>query len=191
MKHPSREELTLHLLGEAPAEARRHIAEHLQTCPGCAAQVAAWRGTLRRLDAWRLRPPSAARAARAAWATPVWRWAVAAALVLGIGFALGRGLTPSLNSEETRRALAAELRQEIQQSIQQFASNVESGRAEDLRAIRTLLVDLEQRRSADYAALRKDLETVATFTDEEIREARRRLTLLAQLSGATQEPLNQ
>jgi Putative zinc-finger len=187
MNHPTREELTLHLLGEAPVEIRRRVAEHLQTCPGCNAQAAAWRGTMRRLDTWRLRPPSAGRDL---WSAPVWRWTAAAALVLAIGFALGRGFSPS-DGEGDRQGLTADLRKEIQESIQQLTSKVESGRAEDLRAIRALLVELEEQRTAEYAALRQDLETVATFTDEEIRDARRRLTMLAQVQSNADDNLQQ
>jgi hypothetical protein len=188
MNHPTREELTLHLLGEAPDDVRRRVLEHLRDCPGCAAQLAGWRGTLRRLDAWPLRP---ATRRSGVFANVPWRWA-AAALALGLGgVALGRALGPAPFIQAERQALAAELRQEIRQSLHQFAQQVETGRAEDLRAVRALLVELERRRANDYAALRKDLETVATFTDEELRDARRRLTVLAQLSVPPAEPSNQ
>jgi hypothetical protein len=186
MNHPTREELTLHLLGEAPEEVRRRVGDHLNSCPGCAAQAAAWRGALRRLDAWRLRPPARMSVASAAFGLPFVRLAAAAVLVLGVGVALGRVFAPAADLDGVRRAVAAEVsaevRAEVRQSVQQLARQVDSGRAEDLREIQALLVALDQKRVAEYAELRRDLETVATFTDEEIREARRRLTLLATLS---------
>jgi hypothetical protein len=182
MNHPTREELTLHLLGEAPQETRRRVGDHLNSCPGCAAQAASWRGALRRLDAWRLRPPARMSAAGAMLGLPFVRLAAAAALVLGVGVALGRVLTPAVDLEAVRLALTPDLREEIRHSVQQAAREADSSRAEDLRAIRELLVELEQKRVAEFAALRRDLETVATFTDQEIREARRRLTLLAAMS---------
>jgi hypothetical protein len=185
MNHPSREELTLHVLGEASGDMRQRLAEHLRACPECAAEARRWHATLHRLDSWRLRPPRAPRA----WPVPQLRWAAATAALVLLGFALGLAFAPARSAARDQAALTATLRQEMRQSLQQLAAQVDTGRAADLRAIQDLLVRLEQRRAADYAALRKDLETVATLADDQLRAARDQLTLLTyQTLGDTDHP---
>lgn len=177
MTHPTREELTLHLLGEAPADVRQRVAEHLPTCPACAAECRQWRTALRRLNHWRLRPPRP----QIAWPAPLLRWATATALVLIAGFALG--LAYAARSANDRQAAATDqLRAEVRESLRTLAERMATGRAADLQTVQEVLVRLEQRHRADYADLRKDLETVATLTEDEIRAARDQLRLLSSYS---------
>jgi hypothetical protein len=94
--------------------------------------------------------------------------------------ALGRLETNSWQALAATEARLAEVSQaEIHQLRQDVAVVLESARQEDRQAVRTLLQELEQRHDAALVALRKDLETVATLTEQEIRQARQRFFQLA------------
>jgi hypothetical protein len=54
----------------------------------------------------------------------------------------------------------------------EFVKVLNEARAEDHRTMLAQLDRLQQRHAADYLALRKDLETMATFTDDELRRTR-------------------
>src|SRR6266699_3232950 len=85
MKHPKPDEWVPYLFGEVAPNARQLFSEHLQHCPECRAEIEAWQQSLKKLDAWKLpgpRPPAHTSA-------PLLKWAVAATIVLGIGFGLG------------------------------------------------------------------------------------------------------
>jgi anti-sigma factor RsiW len=101
MNHPKREEWAPYLFGEATPEARHKLAEHLQDCPDCAAEIAGWRQSLNKLDRWKL-PRMRARSAKGP--KPLLKWGVAAALVLGAGVGLGRWSAPKvdLNTLQSR-----------------------------------------------------------------------------------------
>ncbi|MCI0538913.1 MAG: hypothetical protein L0Z50_27210 [Verrucomicrobiales bacterium] len=64
------------------------------------------------------------------------------------------------------------------------------GREEDRRTALTLLGDLEQRHAAMFIALRRDLETVASFTDDNMRQARLKLVQLVANAEPTESDLN-
>ena len=69
---------------------------------------------------------------------------------------------------------------------QNVLDTLASARAEDAQAIRTALQQTEDRHDAAIVSVRKDLETLASMTDEEIRQARLKLIQLAALSTPTQ-----
>jgi hypothetical protein len=134
---------------------------------------------------------------------------VAAALVLGLGFGWGRW--SAFSAPQARRGLEAQwqrqfqaaqkqfdtslaqARQELlraaaaqsQEALAQLAETLEAERAEDQRALGVMYDALQRQHSIDFVALRKDLETVASRTDEEIRRARFQLY---QLSAAAIQP---
>jgi hypothetical protein len=226
MKHPGQDQWALHLAGEASHEAKQELLDHLKECPACAAEFAGWQRTLARLDHWKL--PSPRRSTRD-WR--IFKWGIAAALLLGAGIAIGRSSSPfsraaqvtleaSLKESllpEMRRRLEREFSAELQsalasnraqitnelqtavlQSIDQaFArlgesSSAESrrsftdllkvvadARAEDRQAMLALVERVQQRHAADCLALRKDLETVAALTDDELRRTRQGLLQFA------------
>src|ERR1051325_1266223 len=113
MNHPKREEWTPLLFGEAYADARQRLEEHLNTCAECAQEVNAWRRTLGRLDAWRV--PKAAKPGRRLPVQPM-AWAAAAAVMMGT-FVIGRFTAPSTDLEKLRTELKSELSAEIQQGF--------------------------------------------------------------------------
>src|SRR5215212_3026159 len=99
MKHPNRNEWVPYVCGEATPDAVQTLNQHLAECADCRAVVENWRRTLQRLDAWQL----PARRSRRSVAGPVIKWAAAAALVLGIGFALGRAISPGPDAKTMAR----------------------------------------------------------------------------------------
>jgi hypothetical protein len=203
MNHPKREEWAPYLFGEAEPEARHKLAEHLQNCPDCAAEIAGWRQSLNKLDRWKL-PRMRARSAQGP--PPLLKWGVAAALVLGAGVGLGRWSVPAvdLNSLQTRietsvrsslalklqRQLNADLQRalagvmdastgETQRRLGEFIQAFNRAREGDRQITFAWIEKFQKQHAADYLSLRTDLETVASLTDEEIRRARQSLNRLA------------
>src|SRR5438093_10084405 len=92
MTHPNSEEWMSYLYGEVSTGEKSRLSAHLAGCAECSAKVSAWRGGMKSLDEWRL--PAAGRARRP-W-QPMLKWAAAAAIVLGLGVAMGRLTSPAL-----------------------------------------------------------------------------------------------
>src|SRR5215471_16727534 len=108
MNHPTNEEWLPFLDGEVSAETQARLNAHLEQCPSCAAQVAAWRRTIQKLH--NLSVPER-HPVRRPWAQPALKWAIAAAVTLFAGFGLGRLTTPS--AATIKSEALAQLRQEI------------------------------------------------------------------------------
>ena len=238
MKHPDREEWIPYLWGEASQEVKTQLTKHLESCPECREQVATWDRTIRKLDSWKL--PQ--RSAREAMPQALVRWAIAAVLVLGIGFGLGRFSTYAsfdankLRSElesSLRASVAAELQQQrrpaedngwqaalaatrsqisndfqVQLAIErdqimagvmnvsardsrrqlnEFIQFLRTTRDEDRQNTLVLLREIQKQHATDYLALRKDLETVASLTDDEIQQARLKFIQLASRSDSNDQ----
>jgi len=208
MNHPEREEWVPFLFGEAAPDARRKLAAHLQSCPQCAAKIESWRRSLGKLDRWQL-PPALGR--RSQVLVPTFRWAIAAALMLFAGVALGK-LTAgsSLNREQLQAAIKTAVKTAVGQPRSETANSIaeldarlvrvseaqnrqllraftelfDQAREQDRTSILAVLDRVEREHAADYVALRSDLETVASAADEQLRDARRRLVQIA----ATERP---
>ena len=116
MNHPHHDEWALYLEGEAaPADAQR-LTEHLCQCPACAAEIAGWRRTIAKLDAWQLPAFQSQRR----FEFPFLKWAAAAAIVLSLGFAAGRLTAPAIASmvrAQMTESLTAELRQQVKSKL--------------------------------------------------------------------------
>jgi hypothetical protein len=138
MNHPKREEWAPYVFGEATPEARHRLADHLQDCPECAAEIAGWRQSLDKLDRWKL-PRMAARPAQGP--PPLLKWGVAAALVLGAGVGLGRWSAPAvdLNALQNRieasvkSSLAVERQQRLAADLQSALSITDGQLTNDFR----------------------------------------------------------
>lgn len=204
MNHPKREEWIPLLFGEANADARHRLEGHLRDCPECAREVSAWRRTVGRLDAWKL--PKAPHARNFSF-KPV-GLAAAAAVMVG-AFMMGRFSAPHLDAQKFRTELKTELSAEIQQGFarastdsakalanlefrlasasvhdsremaQEFVQMINDLRADDRKAVQALFAKLEKQYTTDFVLLRRDLETLASTTDEEIENARLKLFQLA------------
>lgn len=196
MKHPNREEWVPYVFGEARGDDAQRLAAHLEVCPECSDEVAGWRRSLNRLDAWALPKTQRDRIIIA----PIFRWAVAAAIVLAAGIGIGRLTAPDAKAmqAEVETAVKAAMAVETQQAIndaEQRIVNVSQAEARDLwrafsealaearreerAATVSLFEQLQQQQQADYVGLRRDLETMATVADQEIRLTNLKMTELA------------
>lgn len=175
MNHPKPEEWVPYLYGEAKPDVRRSLKAHLKGCPECRDEVEHWKRSVDRLDAWKLPRASTPIELFA----PLARWAAAAALVLGLGFALGRLGNREAVAEQVRAGLEpqlrAELRQEmaqmVRQEIERNSSLVLQASGDQTEKLLAAYNNLnETRRAADlerlYVALKKQLDTVAINTEE-------------------------
>jgi hypothetical protein len=203
MNHPTREEWMSYLYDEQTAEEHSDHAAHLAVCPDCKTKLDAWRSARANLDAWQL----PAQRQRVSLRRPVVRWAAAAALMIGIGFGLGRFAIPATaDAEKIRATIEPEIRRQLRQEFRQtlrddldktasgtlaasieqskqlladYAKALESKRAEESRAIYDALNKLESQRLADYVSLKKELDTVAVLTDAGLRHTEQQLVQLA------------
>jgi hypothetical protein len=195
MKHPNRDEWVPYVFGEArPGEAKR-LRAHLESCTECAAEVTAWRRSLQTLDKWELPEPVRSRAIMA----PAFRWAMAAAIMLAAGIAIGRVTAP--DPEKMREQVTASVKAMLADQLQQTADENEArlaaasaeranelwdalseqvavAREEDRRAMLTWSEQYRLEQEERYVNLRRDLETLALQADQEIRQANFKLTQL-------------
>jgi len=167
MKHPSNEELIEFLYDELSPAKQTEIARHLNACDECRSQIASWDRVRGQLQTWKLPQPVTAPH-RYGMAGSVLRWAVAAAVLLSIGFGLARHNAPNLAQirEEIRREVRGALKQELGIELARHVD--ETARCqESLRVVASRIAELERQRIADYSGLRGDVETVAIRTQEE------------------------
>ena len=208
MNHPKREEWVPLLCGEADRPTAQRLEAHLRECTECAREVQGWRRTMGRLDTWKV--PKAERS-RALPVQPL-AWAAAAAIVLG-AFVAGRVTSPGIDAAALRAELKADVSREIQQGFArmtedstlalanleqriavaadqnnkelatQFVAGIEALRTQDREAVEALFAKLEKQYTTDFVLLRRDLEALASATDEEIEDARLKLYQLAALQN--------
>jgi hypothetical protein len=206
MNHPKQEEWLPYLDGEAAPETARRLAEHLKHCPECAAEIAGWQRSIQKLQ--QLDWPHPLRTG-ASWIWPTLKWGIAAAIVVGVGFTLGRASAPDAGKikAETIAQVRAELRQEMQSDLlaalaadpqsakdsfqRQLAQQMQHvsarERDEDRRAMAGILNQLQQKETTDYLSLRKDLENLASTADDRLQQTRRQLNQIAANSGFMNE----
>jgi hypothetical protein len=194
MTHPKSDELMEYLYDDGLDAARRAtIAEHLAACEGCRGRVALWGGVRLDLDAWEL--PAAIKqpvrtAPMPAHAWPVLRWAAAASVLLAVGYGLARMnpaapapsparvavVTPDLSAiraevaGQVRADLREEFRRELASEQAKFVADQKSQRELFQRVVARALGELEARQSAENAALRADIETVALRAQRELSQ---------------------
>jgi len=199
MKHPTATEWMDFLYGDLAPDAHRELAQHLADCAECHRQMAAWQATQQRLSSWTL-PPSRSR--RQVFA-PLFKWAIAAIFVIGIGILVARLTAPTLNSAALQAAIEPNLRKQLVPEMQaavaaaraqdarflnEFAQRIEALRTEDRATVMALFNDLEAQQQTDYAAIRKDLETVAVLTENQFVSTRQQLGWLAASMPSTTVP---
>jgi hypothetical protein len=192
MKHPAPEEWAAYVFGEASPQRKRELNAHLADCAECSQEIAGWQRSLQRLDQWELPAPNG----RPIASMPVLRLALAACLLLLIGFGFGRQFS-SAASKQSVAALRAELQQTFAQKesaaheqsqgqfdalLRSLPDLVRAAGEEDRRAILGQLQRMEERHASDFVSLRRDLETVASLTEEEIRQANLKLLQVASAS---------
>jgi|SRR5581483_4848383 len=157
MKHPTHEELTEFIYRESSPARHLEIAQHLEDCTECREHVDAWHQTRAALKNWTLskHAPAPQKLSR-----PAVRVAAAAIVLICAGYIAGRASAPG---PRDFAALKSQVIQEVQQDLQ---SERAAQRLEYQRALASAAQQLEERRLADYASLRQDVETVAYHTQE-------------------------
>jgi anti-sigma-K factor RskA len=136
------------------------------------------------------------------WASPVLKWAAAAALVLGVGFALGRQTSPASAQLVELKASVAQLAESVQRERGVNLSNsvnfaTAAANNEALRLLSEYSRLQAEQRMADQQAvalalrnfetrlgrLRTELETVALNTENGFEQTHENLTRLASFSA--------
>ena len=113
MEHPTYEQLLAHLEGASSIKSAKQVEEHLEHCPECAAEIAGWQRTIKKLETYEW--PTAVEPGAGSSGT-VLKWAAAAAvLMLTVGFGIGRLSQPS--AARLKQAVAAEVRQQVRNEL--------------------------------------------------------------------------
>lgn len=187
-----------YLYEEIAPERKEALFQHLANCSACGRQLNQWRANMKALDEWKL---PVTQSKPLAWPpATLLRWAVAAALVLCVGFAAGR-----MNSSQTQelaelKATVAQLKKqgdqpsaaglgeserlELLQLLADYSKSNEEHRAEDRRVVGLALRDLELR----VSKLRTELETVALNTENGFQQTKEGLTTLASYAVVDHSP---
>jgi len=196
MKHPERKEWVPFIFGEAEAGQRRQLESHLDDCAECRDEIQSWQRSLGWLDSWKL-PPIVKRRTNFA---PLMKWAAAAAVVLSIGFAIGRSSATHADAEKVRAAVERDLRGELAQiardeaaktaslAITAFSQRNETRRAADNRVIFSVLERLETQHATDCLTLKKELDTLAINADAGLRQTEEQLVQFADYSHPISQP---
>jgi hypothetical protein len=87
MNHPTQNEWLAYLDGAAAPDHARRLQEHLDQCPECAAELAAWRRAAQKLQTMSF--PKLAKV-QPAFPSRILKWGLAAAIVVLAGIALDR-----------------------------------------------------------------------------------------------------
>jgi hypothetical protein len=188
------------LYEELAPERKRELSTHLKSCAACATQVRTWRSSMKELAQWVL--PTARKRPRQ-W-VPVVKWTAAAALVLGVGFAVGRMASPTGaelaglkarvaqleqngqrpgggNGSDTVQVATAAANSEAQRLLADYARLNEEQRATDRQQVNFVLRAMD----LHVSKLRSELETVAMNTENGFEQTHENLTRLVALAPPT------
>ena len=193
MKHPTREEWMSYLYDESPTDLRRLFQAHLRDCAACRAQIETWQGATRQMNEWPMPPRR-----RGLPSAGLVRWAAAAVVVVlatvGVTNLLAMKREVSQLRAEVRVQLQGELdaalaqvteqasqsaTAEAQRLIVSVAQKLEEKQIHERQTLLTALQKLNAQRITDYAKLRKELETVALFSEAGWQRAENQISSLA------------
>lgn len=178
MKHLTDEERLAFVEGHANAETQKHAAE----CADCAREIESCRRTIQRLENFDWPAPMRRRATASA---PLLKWAIAAGIVLCVGFGLGRLAGP--NAAQIEASVKDSVSRDLQQQL--VALNAQKKPEVDPVAILALLTELREQQTANYVSLRKDLETLASTADARLQSNSRQILQLAETTRAFSDPI--
>jgi hypothetical protein len=191
------------LYDETTAAEASELKAHLETCAECRAKVDGWGTARQSLNTWQT--PVAAPAMKRS-ANGALKWALAASVVLLVGFTAGRISQPNpvnLQAElaKARQEIAAEVKAQLQSNLQEiartttvanqeqsrqlfeeFLTKYQAARAEDQQTTVNWLRQMEERHKADFAWLRKDLETVAVMAEDKLNRTALKVQQLTALN---------
>jgi hypothetical protein len=187
MNHPKPEEWTPYLFGEAKPNERRRLTEHLESCAECRDELAAWKHTLGRLDAWKL--PRLRRAAPAF--APLLKWAFAAACLTFVAFGAGRLTAARTDAAHIRAAIEPELRAQLRQEFtRMLREQIDASSDTTLAAAGK---QSEEVAASWFLSLKKDLDVIAVNTAVGLRQTEQQIVQLADYRGpvsSSQSPRN-
>jgi hypothetical protein len=187
------------LYGETAAKTKRELQAHLDACPACAAQVKAWRASMTALDSWKL----PRRRATTVVLLPVAKWAAAVAVLILLGFLLGRRGTPSAAEIADLKASVAQLNQMVQnQSASTVSNSLTAATDQATKLLAEYSRSQEEQRMADQAALNlairgiqarinrldSDLDTVAANTESGFEQTHENIARVVSHSIASTKP---
>jgi hypothetical protein len=153
--HPSKTEWVSYLYGELPSPSKATLRAHLKTCAACRDTLSTWQTARSELGRWQLEAPAVPRPMAPA-AFPWLKWAMAAVVVLGLGYLSGRVSAGRMDSR-TRASLAAAVRQEVEDAVRADFQAALSGAPEIMntdfrRRLRADLDDWSTRSTANSKA---------------------------------------
>lgn len=200
MNHPERDAWVPYLFRESSAEETARLDAHLAECAACRGQIEGWRGSLGRLDAWRIpasrRDPVAGGAAGAVAMAAILRWAavvVVSALVgaAGGGWAVRRAMEPGVPSAgftgiESMPSMGSGNGSSTDPVSRGGVG--EAALAGDVARLRESVEQLRDQQEARFFELRRDLETVALTTEAALRQTRRGLIEVAGYRRSVESP---
>ena len=209
MTHPTPEDWMSYVYDELAPESRSTLQAHLDMCPACREQVEIWQRASRSLNQYRLprrrqplRPAGIIR-----WAAAAAFVALAAVGAMRV-MALQREVTQLQSAMQgsvqreaeafVRLELASKMRAELtsdlddlsaqairtanaeaQAMITAVSQRLEAQRVTDQQTTLAVLQKLSAQQAGDYAALRKELETVAVLTEAGFQRAQNQIATLA------------
>ena len=109
------------LYGETSSRETSTLDAHLLSCAECRGKVDAWRGSMKALDQWTL--PELRGTPRV---SVMLKWAAAAAIILSVGFGLGRSFSPGYGDLK-------DLRSSLEKEFSQKFATVRADLTEDLK----------------------------------------------------------
>ena len=192
VNHPSAEEWIAYLYNELAPERKREMHAHQAQCGDCGKQLHQWRAGMLALDDWKM--PARRPKVFAQPAVTLVKWAAAAAVVLVVGFAIGRqssngasevaelknSVTQLTQRMEEERTATSAVREQSLQLLAEYAKLDDARRTEDRDAVELALRDMDSR----LFKLRSELETVAVNTETGFRQTKEGLTTLASYTVA-------
>jgi hypothetical protein len=200
VNHPSAEEWMAYLYDEVAPERKRELHAHLAQCGDCGRQLHQWRAGMVALDEWKLPPIKHTRSVPQPVALA--RWAVAAVLVLAVGFAIGRQTASAARELSALKATVAQLTERVEgrgfdasntvavattaanaealRLLSDYAQLDDARRTQDRQTVGLVLREMDSR----LLKLRTELETVAVNTETGFRQTKEGLTTLASYTVA-------
>jgi hypothetical protein len=169
--HPTDAEWMSYLYSELPRADRTALRTHLRDCPDCQLRVRSWEGAKASLSDWKLpkREPEVLPVDFA----PALKWALAALLVLGLGYGIGRlsAPRPSLAALQAaiepglRQALATEVKAQLQKEFQADWQAALSDRPAAMQTDRARLIRAGLEQSAAKAVAASTAEAAHLLQD--------------------------
>jgi hypothetical protein len=182
-----------YLYDESPDASQESLRAHLKDCAACRTQIEMWQDATRQMNQWPL-----PRRRKVSPFPTAFRWAAAAAIaalaVIGATNMLAlkhevKQLRADVQGQVQRELNAAFVQvmeqasksasAEAQALIAAVAEKLEEKRLNDQQAMLAALQKLNTQRITDYAKLRKELETVAVFSEAGWQHAENQISSLA------------